>query len=104
MYPLQQPQQLQKLESKLKQASQMYEKQFLNEMVKAMRNSVNHSTPPTFAESIYRGELDDQYVDKWVEKGGVGFADLIYNDLVNKYYPQLKPQPVAKKTSGTPSE
>lgn len=104
MYSLNPQQQLQKLDSKLKQASQMYEKQFLQEMVKAMRSSVNPSTPPTFAESIYRGELDEQYVDKWVDTGGVGFADLIYQDLVNKYYPQLKPQAAPKKPTEEPSK
>ncbi|MEM7646782.1 MAG: rod-binding protein [Pseudomonadota bacterium] len=82
---------MKKLDDKLKQASQMYEKQFLRQMVKAMRNSVSHSnlTKPGMAENIYREQLDDQYVENWMGNGGTGFADLVYNDLVNKFYPQL---------------
>jgi flagellar protein FlgJ len=90
--------QLQKLDSKLRQASQMYEKQFLREMVKAMRRSVDHSalTKPGMAENIYREQLDDQYVDDWVARGGTGFGDMVYQELVNKFYPQLGPRKVKK--------
>lgn len=83
--------QLKKLDQKLRKASQMYEEQFLRKMVKAMRSSVSHSklTQPSMGENIYREQLDDKYVDSWVQRGGVGFGDMIYNDLVEKFYPQL---------------
>ncbi len=83
--------QLRKLDGKLREASDMYEKQFLRQMVKAMRQSVSHSglTKPGMAESIYREQLDDKYVDSWVERGGTGFGDMIYQELVDKFYPQL---------------
>lgn len=86
--------QMQKLDKKLKQAANMYEKQFLRHMVRAMRKSVSHSqlTRPSMGEGIYREQLDEKYVDSWVQKGGVGFGDMIYNDLVEKFYPQLGPQ------------
>ncbi len=86
--------QLQKLDGKLKQASEMYEKQFLRQMVQAMRQSVSHSalTKPGMAENIYREQMDDHYVDQWVERGGTGFADLVYNQLVDRFYPQLGAQ------------
>lgn len=86
------------LQGKLKDASKMYEEQFLREMVKAMRGTVSHSamTKPNMAEKIYRQQLDEQYVEQWSNKGGVGFADMIYNDLVEKYYPFLK-GPVQKE-------
>lgn len=84
--------QLQKLDKKLKHAAQMYEKQFLRQMVKAMRNSVSHSslTKPGMAENIYREQLDERTVENWVNGGGTGFSDVIYNDLVEKFYPMLK--------------
>lgn len=88
--------QMQKLDGKLKEASQMYEKQFLRTMVKAMRKSVSHSalTKPGMAEGIYREQMDEKTVDSWVERGGTGFGDVIYKDLVEKFYPQLGPRKV----------
>ena len=89
---------LQKLDQKLRQASQLYEKQFLRQMVKAMRDSVSHSalTKPGMAESIYREQLDEKYVDHWLDRGGTGFSEIIYKDLVEKFYPMLGPQRVKK--------
>ena len=83
--------QMQKLDNKLRQASQMYEKQFLRQMVKAMRDSVSHSalTKPGMAEGIYREQLDEKYVDSWIGRGGTGFGDMIYKELVDKFYPGL---------------
>lgn len=83
--------QLQKLDGKLRKASQMYERQFLRQMIKAMRSSVSHSslTKPGMAEKIYREQLDDKYVDSWVDSGGTGFADMVYQELIDKFYPQL---------------
>jgi peptidoglycan hydrolase FlgJ len=80
------------LKSKLRNAAELYEKQFLREMVKAMRNSVSHSamTQPGMAENIYREQLDDKYVDSWVERGGTGFADMVYQEIVDKYFPHLE--------------
>lgn len=97
--PLSQEQQIQKLDRQLQNASQMYEKHFLREMVKAMRNSVSHSklTQPGMAERIYKDQLDDQYVDQWMDQGGTGFADMIYKELINKYYPQLGQKQPAKQ-------
>ena len=87
-----QSQQLKALDGQLRKAAELYEAQFLREMVKAMRGTVNPSefTKPSQAEKIYRDQLDHEYVEKWVGRGGVGFADMIYRDLVDKFYPQLK--------------
>lgn len=87
-----------KLDRQLKKASKLYEKQFLKEMVKAMRGTVSHSkmTQPSMAEKIYKDQLDDQYVDEWVETGGTGFSKIIYDQMVDRFYPQLKGQ-VQKK-------
>lgn len=92
--PRQLSQQMQKLDGKLRKAANMYEQQFLRQMVRAMRKSVSHGalTKPNMAENIYREQLDDKYVDKWMDRGGTGFGELIYKDLVNKFFPQLGPK------------
>jgi len=67
-------------------AARMYEKYFLNQMVKAMRSTVKYSDlqKPTMGEEIYRDQLDDQYVDSWTETGGIGLADMIHDELLGK--------------------
>jgi len=79
-----------KQEAKLRDASQLYEKRFLNEMVKAMRKTVQHSDlqKQSFAEKIYKDKLFDKYVNSWSQKGGVGIADIIYNQLHGKIFPK----------------
>lgn len=78
-------------EQKLKDVSSMYEKHFLNEMFKAMRATVNESgfIKKNQAEEIFREQLDQNYVDKWSEKGGIGLQNIIYDQLVEKYGAQL---------------
>ena len=95
-----------KLDNQLKKASKMYEKQFLKEMVKAMRGTVSHSsmTKPSMAEKIYKNQLDDKYVDEWVETGGTGFAKLVYEEVVDRFYPQLKGQVQKKMKSLGPKD
>lgn len=75
---------------KLKDASKMYEKQFLGEMVKAMRNTVQKSdlVPESFAERLYKDKLDQEYVSNWSDRGGVGYADMIYTQLKERYFPE----------------
>jgi Rod binding domain-containing protein len=85
--------------SQLKNASRLYEKQFLNEMVRAMRKTVNIEggvLKKSFAEKLYAGQLDDKYVDSWSKTGGVGLAKLIYNQLNEKYFNNSIPIPKAK--------
>lgn len=80
------------IDEKLRDASKMYEKLFLKEMVKAMRSTVQESgfLKQNAAEKIFRDELDQETVNSWAEqKGGVGLADLIYNNLIEKYGEQL---------------
>lgn len=72
---------------KVLEAAKMYEGQFLREMVRAMKKTVPESEfmPESQAEKIFREQLDDQSVDNWVERGGVGMADLIYDQVMEKY-------------------
>lgn len=68
----------------MRKAAQAYEKYFLDEMVKAMRSTVPEGQgliKPSFAENLYKENLDQEYVKKWVESGGVGLSDLIYEQL-----------------------
>ena len=71
-----QPQQTD-LDTQLRKAAKLYERQFLNEMMRAMRNTVDHGgiTKPSMAEKIYQDELYGEYAEKWVENGGNGLAD-----------------------------
>lgn len=68
------------------EAAKMYETYFLNQMMKAMRSTVSFSdhSKPSMGESIYREQLDDQYVDAWANQGGIGLAEMIHDDLKGK--------------------
>ncbi len=72
---------------KVLEAARMYEGQFLREMVRAMKKTVPESEfmPESQAEKIFREQLDDQSVDNWVDRGGVGMADLIYDQVMERY-------------------
>lgn len=78
-------------EDKLRDVSDMYEKHFLREMMKAMRSTVHESgfVQSNQAEKIFREQLDDHYVDKWGERGGIGLSDMIYKQLVDKFGSKL---------------
>lgn len=67
-------------------AAKMYEKYFLGQMMKAMRSTVHRSElqPQSMGEGIYREQLDDQYVDTWGERGGIGLAEMIHDELIGK--------------------
>lgn len=97
------------MEEKLRDVSQMYEKHFLGEMVKAMRSTVHEGgfIQSNQAEKIFKEQLDQEYVEKWGAQGGIGLADLIYQQMVDRYgekmglkAPVQKPQgplPVSEK-------
>jgi flagellar protein FlgJ len=76
---------------KVLKAAQMYESQFLRYMLTEMRKTVPESEfmAPNQAEKIFKEQLDDQYVDNWVEKGGVGMSDMIYNQIMERFAPFL---------------
>lgn len=85
-------------EKQLQDVANMYEKHFLREMLKSMRSTVQESgfIQTNHAEKIFRGQLDEEYVEKWGEKGGIGLSKLIYDQLIEKFGVQLGIQtPVA---------
>ncbi len=68
-------------------AAKMYEQTFLNEMVKAMRKTVSKSDliEENMAEKIFKDQLYDKHVETWTERGGIGLADVIYDEVMEKY-------------------
>ena len=78
-------------DKKLRNVSSLYEKQFLGEMLKAMRGTVQESglVKTNQAEKIFQEQLDGEYVQKWADKGGIGLSDLIYHQLIDKYGAKL---------------
>ncbi len=89
-------------DEKLKDVSEMYEKHFLREMLKSMRSTVHEGgfIKTNQAEKIFRDQLDDQYVDKWSDKGGIGLSKLIYTQLVEKFGAQLGIKAPVSKPQG----
>lgn len=97
------------VDQRVREASELYEKQFLAEMVRAMRKTVSHGrfTEPSMAEQIYRDQLDENYVDEWTKSGGVGLADLVYQQITERYGerpvpPPSGPLPIEKGTTPLP--
>jgi peptidoglycan hydrolase FlgJ len=82
-------------DARIRDVSELYEKQFLREMVKAMRSTVQSGglTEPSMAENIFREKLDHEYVESWGDNGGIGLADVIYHQLKDRFGggPQLFP-------------
>lgn len=92
----------QEIDQQVKDASKAMEGKFLEEMMKQMRSTVHESEgfiPTSQAEKIFREQLDQKYVSEWSDKGGLGLADMIYQQIMDKYgeklglrVPQAKPQ------------
>ncbi len=92
----------QEIDQQVKDAAKAMEGKFLEEMMKQMRSTVQDSEgfiPTTQAEKIFREQLDQKYVSQWSDKGGLGLADMIYQQIMDKYgeklglrAPQMKPQ------------
>jgi peptidoglycan hydrolase FlgJ len=76
------------VDKQLRDASKMYEGQFLNEMVKSMRKTVSMADKPSMAEEIYTDQMYQKYVDNWADQGGIGLSDIIYGQLRERYFPQ----------------
>ncbi|MGZ3795443.1 MAG: rod-binding protein [Pseudobdellovibrionaceae bacterium] len=92
-------------DQKLHEVSEMYEKHFLGEMMKAMRSTVHEGgfVQSNQAEKIFREQLDQEYVDKWGAQGGIGLGDLIYKQMIEKYGVQMGIKtPVAKPQGPLP--
>lgn len=73
-------------DERVQKAAEMYEDQFLREMVRAMKKSIPESdlVKKNMGEKIFQDQLDETHVEAWVNKGGVGLADLIYNNIMDR--------------------
>jgi peptidoglycan hydrolase FlgJ len=91
-------------EEKFREVSDLYEKHFMREMVKAMRSTVQESgfIKSNQAEKIFRDQLDDEYVNKWSDRGGIGMSDLIYDQLMEKFGSLLKRNGMQKPAGPLP--
>lgn len=78
-------------DQKLRDVAQMYEKHFLRELVKSMRSTVSDGglIEKSQAEKIFSEQLDEQYVEQWGGRGGIGLGDMIHKQLVEKFGVQM---------------
>ena len=77
-----------KQQERLRSAAQMYEEHFLNTLVTQMRKTVPESElmKDSFAGKYFKNKLDQDYVKTWTQKGGIGLADLIYDQMQEKIF------------------
>lgn len=89
-------------EDKLREVAQLYENQFIREMMKQMRATVQESgfIKKNNAEKIFQDQLDGQYADQWVQAGGIGMSDLIHQQLMDKYGERLGLRAPVEKPQG----
>lgn len=100
---LHQPPTPEQMDQKLKDVSKLYEKQFLREMMKQMRATVSDEggmIPTSNAEKIFREQLDQEYVEKWGDHGGIGLADMIHKQLLEKLGPAMGIVPAPQRPQG----
>jgi peptidoglycan hydrolase FlgJ len=89
-------------EEKFREVADLYENHFIREMMKQMRSTVHEGgfIQQNNAEKIFRDQLDDQYADQWGKAGGIGLSGLIYDQLLNKYGPQMGLKQIPDKPVG----
>jgi flagellar protein FlgJ len=99
---LRQPPTPEQMDQKLREVSKLYEKQFLREMMKQMRATVTEGgfMPANHAEKIFREQLDQEYVEKWGDAGGIGLSEMIYKQLLEKMGPAMGIKPAMQRPQG----
>ena len=70
-------------EAELENASRQFESLLLNFMIREMRATVPESTlfPPSMAEEIFTGMMDEQIAGNMAQNGGIGISRMIFNQL-----------------------
>ena len=68
-------------EKELKKASIEFESYFLNMMFKSMRKTIVPGMEKSHAEEMFQEMLDEQMAQNIAKSGGIGFSDMIYNQL-----------------------
>jgi flagellar protein FlgJ len=89
---------LDKRDPRMLEAARAFENQFLRQIVTEMRKTVpkDELIPDSMAENIFKEQLDSEYVNKWVDGGGIGLANMIYDQLNDKYGHVQKLSPKAQ--------
>lgn len=79
--------QIEKRDPKKLEAARMFENQFVRQMIREMRKTApgDGLIEESMASKIFKEQLDDQYADKWVDSGGIGLINVIYEQLEQKY-------------------
>lgn len=76
------------------EAAQGMESQFMKEMLRNMRKTVQES--PEMANNrgfqIFRGMLDDHYAEQAVKTQGIGLAEIIVNQVLESQRPAPPPE------------
>ena len=77
----------QREDGKLKESVQQFEQVFLKQMFAEMRKSI----PKTDLmgegkeKEMFEGMLDDERAKAWSQNGGIGLADMMYQQLKNQH-------------------
>lgn len=72
---------------KLKEASQEFEAYFINMLFKEMRKTIQEGglVEKSQARSTFENMLDEEMSKNMSKQGGLGLADMIYNNMVRVY-------------------
>ena len=86
-------------QKRLKKACQGFESMFMQMMWKEMRGTVpeNSLFGESQGEKIFRDMLDTEMVDRMTQAGGLGLADLMYQQLRSQYQAQKQGQNINVK-------
>lgn len=89
-------------DEKLREVSEMYEKHFIRQMMKEMRATVHEGgmIQQNSGEKLFQDQLDDQYAGEWGKAGGIGLADMIHKQLLDRYGEQFGLKEPIQKPSG----
>jgi len=70
-------------DAEIEKASEQFESLLLNFMIREMRATVPESTlfPPSMAEEIFTGMMDEQIAGEMAQNGGIGISRMIFNQL-----------------------
>jgi flagellar protein FlgJ len=70
-------------DAELEEASRQFESLLLNFMIREMRATIPESKmfPPSMAQDIFTGMMDEQIAGKMAQSGGIGISRMIFEQL-----------------------
>lgn len=73
----------QKQDAKLKESAQQFEQVFLKQMFAEMRKSIPKTNlmGEGKEQDMFEGMLDEERAKSWSQNGGIGLADMMYQQL-----------------------